>query len=145
LHNVVHDTRCLHSGQTVPISIGNAAIPSNALINGCQPGPITIGTSDATSLTLATNGCSARIVIDPNGAVLVNMPTAGEALTVNGNIVVPIVNSAGTQGIVKLGGSTNPGRVNVYESGFQNFFAGAGGLNATVTGTGNISIGTNAN
>lgn len=37
------------------------------------------------------------------------------------------------------------GRVNVYEFGIRNFFAGSGAINTGITGTDNISIGSNAN
>jgi len=114
------------------------------IYSGCEPGPLTIGTSDATSFTLATNACTSRVVIDSNGAVTVIMPTAGEALTVNGNMVLPAANAGGTQGILKLGG-TSATRVNVYEFGTRNLFAGSGAVNSSVTGADNISIGTTAN
>src|SRR5579872_3702086 len=78
---------------------GNACVNGNLTVNGtiinpnvvttsCQPGPLVIGTNNATSLTLATNTCTNRVNIDPNGAVTISMPSAGEALTVNGNVVV---------------------------------------------------------
>jgi hypothetical protein len=114
---------------------------TNFIVNGCQPGPLTIGTSDATSLTFATNGCTPRMTIDADGAVVILMPTAGEALTVNGNIVVPAANAAETQGIVQLGGAT----IKLYEFGTRNFFAGSGVINSSVTGVDNIGIGTTAN
>jgi len=114
------------------------------IMNGCQAGPLTIGTNDATSLVLATNGCNPRVTIDQNGAVTVLTPTAGEALTVNGNVVLPVADAGGTQGILKLGG-TGATRVNVYEFGTRNLFAGSGAVNSGVTGTDNISIGTTAN
>ena len=47
----------------------------NAIINGCQTGPVIIGTDNITTLTFATNGCTTRLVIDQNGAVTVfNQP-----------------------------------------------------------------------
>jgi len=109
------------------------------IMNGCQAGPITIGTSDATALTLATDGCTPRVTIDPDGAVSILMPAAGEALTVDGNVVLPAANGAETQGILKLGDT------GVYEFGTRNLFAGSGAVNSSVTGADNISIGTTAN
>ena len=50
---------------------------TNLVSNGCQTGPITIGTSDASSLTFATNSCTSRLSIDANGAVSINQPTSG--------------------------------------------------------------------
>lgn len=117
---------------------------SGFIVNDCQAGPLSIGTSDATSLTLATNGCTPRLTIDSDGAVVILTPTTGEALTVNGNIVLPVANVLATQGILKLGG-TGATNINVYASGTRNFFAGNGTINTTVTGTDNVSIGTTAN
>lgn len=137
--------RCVHGAVQAPVTISKP-VPActGCLHSGCDVGPLRIGTSDATSLTLATNGCSNRIVIDAQGAVVVMMPSAGEALTVNGNIVIPLVNIPQTQGILKLGG-TGAQRINVYESGISNFFAGSGPVNTVITGTNNIVIGTTAN
>jgi hypothetical protein len=114
---------------------------TGSFIGGCQAGPLTIGTTDTSSLTFATNGCTPRIVIDE---VVIQMPTAGEALTVFGNILIPAANAAETQGILKLGG-TGATRVNLYEFGTRNFVAGSGAVNSSVTGADNISIGTIAN
>jgi hypothetical protein len=85
---MMHDVRCAHGGEQTPIIVDCSAACADIIHNGCQPGPLRIGTLNATSFILATNGCSDRIVIDENGAVVVEMPTAGEALTVNGNILL---------------------------------------------------------
>lgn len=119
--------------------------PDNIIANNCQPGPITIGTSDATSLTLATNVCTPRLTTDSAGAIVILTPTTGEALTVNGNVVVPLANAAETEGIVKLGGTTATDNVKMYEFATRNIFVGNGTINSTVSGTDNISIGSNAN
>lgn len=58
--------------------------------NGCQAGPLTIGTNNPTALTLATNGgCKSRMSIDANGAVSVAAPDAGTALAVASNATAP--------------------------------------------------------
>jgi hypothetical protein len=64
-------------------------------------------------------------------------------LKVLGNIKLPNVNAAATQGILQLG--VDP--IYLYNAGTSNFFAGdyTAGVNAIVTGSHNISIGTSAN
>lgn len=57
----------------------------NEILNGGQPGPLTIGTTNATSMNFVTNGATnTRLAIDSNGEVTIGAPTAGTALTVNG-------------------------------------------------------------
>ena len=46
------------------------------IVNGCQPGPLIIGTNNATSLAFGTGACTARLTIDDNGGVTIAAPTA---------------------------------------------------------------------
>src|SRR5579872_3947832 len=132
---------------------------SNFIANGCQSGPITIGTANASSVILATNGCTPRLTIDQNGAVSIATPSAGTGLTVSGsgetisagnlnistgNIMLPSTNSTGKQGLFELG--TSASNIVLYKFGGRNFFAGNyTATNTGVTGTDNISFGSNTN
>ena len=71
---------------------------TGSIMNGCQPGPLNIGTSDATSLNLSTNGCVTRLSIDANGATNIAAPTSEVGLTVTGN--------AGASAIEGIGNGT---------------------------------------
>src|SRR4029077_7698728 len=55
----------------------------NFIVNGGQPGPLTIGTTNATTMSFITNNAQ-RILMDQNGQVIINQPTSGIALTVTG-------------------------------------------------------------
>src|SRR5579872_6918798 len=132
---------------------------SNFIANGCQSGPITIGTANASSVILATNGCTPRLTIDQNGAVSIATPSAGTGLTVSGsgetisagnlnistgNIMLPSTNSTGKQGLFELG--TSASNIVLYKFWGRNFFAGNyTATNTGVTGTDNISFGSNTN
>jgi len=78
-----------------------------AIINGGQPGPLTIGTTNATSLALVTSGNNnARFIIDPAGNINVTTGTfsidaGGAHITGNTNI-----NTSGT-GTTTLGNCQN--------------------------------------
>jgi len=136
----------------------------NFIVNGCQTGPLSIGTSDATTLTLATNGCSnGRLSIDSNGAVTIATPAAAETgLTITGggeiitagsltmtagNVILTAVTpgvGVVSSGLLGMGASTTG--MSMFEAGTRNSFAGRYASNIpNVSGTDNISIGTNAN
>ncbi len=135
------------------------------IINGCQPGPLTIGTSDSTTLTFVTE-CTDRMSINANGAVTIQTPEAGEiGLTivgggeeitagdlniVAGNIILPAatpgVATSASNGLIEFGGA-NPSTTNVSEFnvGTRNFFEGNYATVPNVSGTDNIAFGSNAN
>ncbi len=155
---------------------GNELIKGNLTVLGtisgtfpasiCQPGPITIGTSNATSLTLATNGCTPRMIIDPNGGVTINTPAAGEVgLTINGggetitagdlnivagNVIMPAATPGASttvsKGLIELGGANaSATNITIFEAATRNLFAGNYGTVPAVSGTDNIALGTSAN
>lgn len=116
------------------------------VVAGCQTGPLSIGTSDATSLILGTNGCTARVTIDSAGLVTINSNDLSMAA---GNIRM-LAAAANTStvtatGIIELGGpnasSTN---VSLYEVGTRNLFMGNYATTPNVSGTDTIAIGTSA-
>jgi hypothetical protein len=140
-------------------------ISGGFIINGCQPGPLTIGTSDSTTLTFVTE-CTDRMSINANGAVTIQTPEAGEiGLTivgggeeitagdlniVAGNIILPAatpgVATSVSNGLIEFGGA-NPSVTNVSEFnvGTRNFFEGNYATVPNVSGTDNIAFGTEAN
>ncbi len=156
----------LIKGNLIVLGTISGTFPSSGFVFGCQPGPVTIGTSDATSLTLATNGCTPRMIIDPNGGVTINTPAAGEVgLTINGggetitagdlnivagNIIMPAatpsVSTTVSKGLIELGGANaSATNINIFEAATRNLFAGNYGTVPTVSGTDNIAVGTSAN
>ena len=136
------------------------------IINGCQEGPLTIGTTNATSLTLATNGCTSRLSIDPNGGVTIATPaaaevgltidgggetiTAGDLNIVAGNVIMPAATPGASttvsKGLIELGGANaSATNINIFEAATRNMFAGNYGTVPPVSGADNIALGTNAN
>lgn len=127
------------------------------IVNGCQEGPLSIGTSNTTSISLATDGCVERLTVAAAGNVTILAPDSGIGLTVNegidvvsgdvtvdtGNIVLPEA-TASTQGSVIFGGSNTAVNVNMYNSGDRSIFIGNGSVNTAAVGEDNISIGTEA-
>ena len=115
--------------------------PSNIIINGGQSGPVTIGTTDSTSLSFITNNAT-RLTFD----------TVGNA-TFSGNIKLPTatpnVNTSNasrlTNGLIELGGS-NPSTNNVslFEIGARNVFMGNYATTPNPSGNDNLAIGAQA-
>ena len=138
---------------------GASGASGSFVINGGQAGPVTIGTTNTTTLAFITNNVN-RLTIDQTGNS-----------TFTGNIKLPAAtrnvstsNAAGaTSGLLELGGP-NPSSTNVsmFEIGTRNFFAGnyatvppvttasdniaigQSALSALTTGANNIAIGQNA-
>jgi len=72
--------------------------------------------------------------------------SSGTLVISAGNIILPVANATGSQGLLELGGSSTISNVELYEFGTRNLFAGNYTTpNTSVTGTDNVSIGTNAN
>lgn len=101
-----------------------AAAFGNVILNGGQPGPLTIGTTDTTSMTFITNNLN-RIGIDQFGAVTIQTPSAGTALTIVG------------------GGESVTGTTNINTTGVATTSIGSGVGATTNIGTsgGNTNIG----
>lgn len=132
-------------------AITTATSSSNAVINGGQPGPITIAATGATS-TIALGSCSDTVDIE--GTLTINTSCATPTTignttsitTVDGLLVLPVANGAGTQGLIELGGTVITDNIQLYDFGTRNLFAGNyTSPNVSVTGTDNISMGTEAN
>jgi len=134
------------------------------VVVGCQAGPIAIGTSNASSISLATNGCTPRLVVGSAGNVTVNAPTSGIGLTVNsgvdvvtgdvniqsGNLVLvaptPNTSTASAVGLIELGGANaSSSNVSLFNLPSRNVFIGNYTTVPNSTGADNISIGTDAN
>lgn len=79
-----------------------------ALVNGGQPGPVMVGTTDNTQTNLITNS-STRLNIDSAGAVTINTPDAGTGLTVDGGATL--------NGVVRLPAFMSTGVVHNNASG----------------------------
>ena len=139
---------------------------TDAILNGCQEGPLTIGTTNATSLTLATNGCTSRLSIDANGGVSIATPaaaevgltidgggetiTAGDLNIVAGNVIMPAATPGASttvsKGLIELGGANaSATNINIFEAATRNMFAGNYGTVPPVSGADNIALGSSAN
>ena len=71
---------------TVKGQIISTNLTGNAIINGGQPGPLTIGTNNATSLTFITNNVP-NLSVNAAGNVTIAQPISGNTLTVNGTLL----------------------------------------------------------
>lgn len=125
--------------------IGNAG-GGTPVVVGCQTGPLSIGTSDATSLILGTNSCTARITIDSVGLVTVN---SNDLVMAAGNIrtvaATPNTSTVTATGLIELGGANaSSNNVSLYEIGTRNLFMGNYATTPNVSGTDAIAIGTTA-
>jgi len=122
-----------------------AASGAGFIVNGCQPGPLTIGTTNGTTLSLNTGSagiCNQRIVIDANGGVTIQTPSSGTALTiVGGGESVTGTTNINTTGVATTSiGSGAGATTNIGTSGGTTNIGASSSTN-TVIGTTNINTG----
>lgn len=107
-------------------NVGNTANAWNLFSQGSDP--LSVGTNGTQSLFLVTAGAT-RVNINGNGGVIVNTPTSGNAVTINGvagaatlSIVAP--NTASNSNGIGINAGTNSSDVSL------NIFNAAGTLNS---------------
>lgn len=123
--------------ETLTGDTGGPVFPSAGNINVF--GAHGINTSGAGStLTVAINNAITLGDLSPispnSGAVTA---TTGDVIITAGDLTLPNTNTAGNQGIIKLGGSRF-----ISNFGTNNTFIGSSSGNTTLTGTNNVALGT---
>lgn len=136
---------------TGTVTQGSAA-GSGFIVNNCQPGPLTIGTTNGTSLSLNTGSagvCNQRILIDANGGITIQTPAGGETgLTiVGGGASVTGTTTINTSGAATTTIGTGGGATSIGSSASNNtiqgttndigntFMSAPSGVVLTVTGS----------
>ena len=130
------------SGNVTETTLSNGTF----IVNGGQPGPLTIGTTNATSLTLETSGIAA-LSINSTGNVAIT-PTSGTGLTVTGGETITGTTNINTSGTATttIGNSAGPsinalaGTTNINTAGSSTTTIGNASSTTNHVGPTNINI-----